>query len=660
MNDGPLARLIVPLRRWWWVVLALVTAVAVATVLTMPSPQEQAQRASGPDAESFRATHLLIRNDEAPTQLSFDLINLLARQGDLTNRIQAAAGDEYSSTDVLAVQLTTDSATGTMSIISEQRTPDRAEELAGVYASELVSFIDDRVRSTAESDFDRTVRDIAAVEDRIDEIQDELAAVAEDDPDRGLLQAELDGLLNDFSELRSQERALGSQLQGAAPSFVTLEDAVAVPVTGEEGTVSALRLPGRLWVRLLLLSAAAFVVGVVLVFAIDFLDVRLRTRRQVEDAFGLPVLADVPRRSKSSIRSDPLPALSDPGGATAEVLRALRLSISLAPTWHLTSLARAGGDGAIGAKTPVQLEREPRSIVVTSPLTGDGKSTLVANLAVSLAEGGKRVLVVDCDFRRPAVGAILDIDPGPGLREMTQADERPLTDLASPTAAANVAMVRSGSQGVTPPWFMAQARRLVERCTAMADIVIFDTGPITLTNEAAALLPLVDTSLLVVRAGRPTPEQARGTIEQFTQVSAHISGIVLVGSDSKRKYGYGYYRSENEGKRFGIGRGREGGERYDAAPAVWPDDPTPARMATGSEEDPEPSRDESTRDDDAVRDGDAPRDVDHARDTPPAAGDDPEADAPVEGPVPDADPGDRALDEVNVGGREPDEDGRRG
>jgi capsular exopolysaccharide synthesis family protein len=239
----------------------------------------------------------------------------------------------------------------------------------------------------------------------------------------------------------------------------------------------------------------------------------------------------------------------------------------------------------------VKLDHEPRSVVVTSTLTGDGKSTLAANLAVSVAEGGRRVLVVDCDFRRPAVGKVLEVDPGLGLRELAQIGERPLRDLASATIAPNVAMVRSGSRGVTPPWFMREAKELVERCLEMADYVIFDTGPITLTNEASALLPHVDTALMVVRSGKVATDQARGAIEQLTQVDARVSGIVLVSSNARHRYGYRYYRaagddtdgasSETTAPGITQDADRRGGSLWDTNRR--PDDPATAEDANGEE-----------------------------------------------------------------------------
>jgi capsular exopolysaccharide synthesis family protein len=401
----------------------------------------------------------------------------------------------------------------------------------------------------------------------------------EESAERRLLEADLTSLLEDYSMLRGQQRSLADQREGLVVGFQTLEEPSPVPVEDE---ADLLRLPNRPLLRYGLALVLSLVAGVAAVAGIDRVDTRIRSRRQAEDAFGLPVLAELPRRFRRHVERHPLPAHHDPGGVTAEILRALRLSIALAPTWHLTSL-KGDRKGIVGAKTPVRLEHEPRSIVVTSTLTGDGKSTLAANLAVSIAEGGRRVLVVDCDFRRPAVGQLLEVDPGLGLRELAQIDERPFRDLAAPTIAPNVAMVRSGSRGVTPPWFMREAGRLVERCAEMADVVIFDTGPITLTNEASALLPHVDTSLLVARAGKVATDQARGAIEQLTQVDAHVSGVVLVGSNGRRRYGYGYYRAEGaeEADTPGGADQRKVSDRQRRAGSLWhtnrPVEPVPRR-----------------------------------------------------------------------------------
>jgi capsular exopolysaccharide synthesis family protein len=582
MNDTGLLGYLAPLRRWWWIVVVAVILALGAAALTMPGGLGGDDRPA--EASSYEGTHLLIRNGEAPSQLTFELITLLSQQGDLVNRVADRLGGEVSMSEVQAVELVSDPLTETISVTAVRPTPEQTAAVASTYADELVKFLDERTLNTIENDLQRVTERRADVEQSVDEVQAELATLGLEDPDRPLLEAEQASLLEEFSQLRSQERSLSAQREGLAASFVTLEAPSPIPADGDD---ELLALPQRPLLRASIAAVLALVLSVGLVLLIDHLDKRVRTRREAEEAFGLPVLAELPKRSRRHMQAHKLPTFQDPGSATAEVVRALRLSIALAPTWHLTSLTR-DDSGAVGGKTPVRLEHQPRSIVITSAMTGEGKSTLAANLAVSIAEGGGRVLVVDCDFRRPAVGELLEVDAGVGLRELTRVDERPMYDLAAPTVAPNVAMVRSGSRGVTPSWFMGGVGELVRRCLEMADVVIFDTGPITLTNEASALLPHVDTGLLVVRAGRVGPDQARAAVEQLTQVDARVSGLVLVGPDASRRYGYGYYDQTAEDDTEAIGSsGAVGGEDD---PSPWgsnrPQDPDTAAEPRGEDDAP--------------------------------------------------------------------------
>jgi Mrp family chromosome partitioning ATPase len=544
MNDSPLASYLVPIRRWWWIVACCAALGLTVAWITLPTEDDIGER-RGPDASAgFEATHLIMRNPAATNQPSFELVELLAEQGSLRNQVLAQLDEGFVPADLEEVTVVADTETETISVTAVQAEPERAAALATSYAEEVVAFLEERTGSTVENDYQRVVQRIEEVQASIVDLEAELAELPEDDVGRRLLGADVDSLLEEYSSLRAQQRSLAAQRDGEVDGFVTLAAASPVPV---EDDAAVLALPTRPALRLAVLGLLGGVLGVGGVLGFDRLDTRVRTRGQAEEAFGLPVLAVLPRRSGRQAQRHPLPALHDPGGTTSEILRALRLSISLAPTWHLTTLTRGTG-GAVGSKTPVRLEQEPRSIVITSTLTGEGKSTLAANLAISLAEGGARVLVVDCDFRRPSVGKLLECDPGVGLRELAQLAERPLRDLASPTIASNVAVVRSGSRGVSPPWFMREAGELVRGCLGLADVVIFDTGPIMLTNEAAALLPYVDTGLFVVRAGRVATDQARDAVEQLTQLDATVSGLVLVGTSARRRYGSGYYHEQGDGE----------------------------------------------------------------------------------------------------------------
>ena len=540
MSDSPISRYFEPIRRWWWIVAATIVIAVAGALITLPEQVQLTEEELFAQATQFRATNILIRNPEQTTALSFELIQLLAQQGELTNRVVDRLEDQVSAGEVEAVELVTDADIGTLSITVVQDTPEDALRLSEVYTDELISFLDERAAGDLAAELDQVRREVEQLEASIDALQSEIAGLSPGATDRAVLEAELQVQIEAFAVARSRQQALESQIAGLEPSFTMLQPPSPVPVTeADEGV----RLPANPVTRVVGVTLLALIAGIVLALVIDALDTRIRTRRDAEEAFGLPVIAELPARSKSDREKDPLPVVSDQTGVTAEVMRALALSIELAPTWHLAALSR-DGDGALGTKTPENPDGPPKTMVVTSPLTGDGKSTLVANLAASLAEGGKQVLIVDCDFRRPAVGSFLEAVSGPGLRDLADVRDRPMDELISATSVPNVMLVRSGTRGVTPPWFRAQVGELVALAKKEADIVIFDTGPITLTNEASAIIPHVDTSILALRAGRVANDQAFGTVEQLTQVGARVSGIVLIGSEGRRRYGYGYYAPE--------------------------------------------------------------------------------------------------------------------
>jgi capsular exopolysaccharide synthesis family protein len=176
---------------------------------------------------------------------------------------------------------------------------------------------------------------------------------------------------------------------------------------------------------------------------------------------------------------------------------------------------------------------------VSSARDGEGKSTVAANLAASIAETGKRVLLVDCDFRRPTVGELLGVPAGPGLRELRELDGRHFAKAIVPTQVPNLALLRSGSAGIAPAWFLVEADWVVEQARDLADVVVIDSGPLLATNEAATLVRSVDALVLTTLSGRVTRSQARRTTEQLTRLGALVSGIVVIGADGRR--GYGYY-----------------------------------------------------------------------------------------------------------------------
>jgi capsular exopolysaccharide synthesis family protein len=187
------------------------------------------------------------------------------------------------------------------------------------------------------------------------------------------------------------------------------------------------------------------------------------------------------------------------------------------------------------------------SLVITSPLPGDGKTTTAANLAITLAQRGQRVLLVDADLRRGHIGTLLRSSKGPGYAEL-------LLGTADPLAAVRGLDVGYGQMlsyipaGHPPPQPAAllhseRTRALHAQFRAQYDVVIYDTPPVNAVSDAAILGKFVDTVLVVARAGSTATEALAFAVEQLRIARVSVRGIVLNDVDPRRDATYdGAYR----------------------------------------------------------------------------------------------------------------------
>jgi non-specific protein-tyrosine kinase len=184
-------------------------------------------------------------------------------------------------------------------------------------------------------------------------------------------------------------------------------------------------------------------------------------------------------------------------------------------------------------------DRPLQTIGVTSPAASEGKSTTVANLAVALAEGGQRVIVIDADLRRPGLHTLFGVDRQVGLATLLMGPEAqlPLQD----TVAAGVRLLPSGPSPANPLEALASLKfeHILSQARAQADIVLVDTAPAGALADAAVLAPRLDGMLLVISAGHTKRDLARRAREQLERVNANILGVVLTdvrGDDKLYRY----------------------------------------------------------------------------------------------------------------------------
>jgi capsular exopolysaccharide synthesis family protein len=194
------------------------------------------------------------------------------------------------------------------------------------------------------------------------------------------------------------------------------------------------------------------------------------------------------------------------------------------------------------------LDRPLRTIVVTSPGPEEGKSTTLANLAVTLAQAEKRVILVDCDLRHPSLHRVFGLKNGSGLTTMVVDDEAMGDPPLQETGVPGLSLLSSGPLPPNPSELLGSRRmqEIIAMLAQKADMVLFDAPPIIAVTDAAVLSSKVDGVLLVVKAGGTKREHARRAKALLEKVNAHLVGTVL--NNVKIDTSLHRYYAEQEGR----------------------------------------------------------------------------------------------------------------
>lgn len=270
-------------------------------------------------------------------------------------------------------------------------------------------------------------------------------------------------------------------------------------------------------------------IGVGLAVLKEVLDTRITSPAAVEERFKLATLAVVATDPEAKER--PLIVHDDPRSPRAEAFRRLRTNLQF-----------------------VDVDRRPRSIVITSALEGEGKTTSACNLAIALADAGIAVILIDGDLRRPAVGPYLGIEQAAGLTNVL-INQVSLDDALQPWG-------RTGKMHVLPagtlppnPSELLGSQHMHDLITTLEEraLVLIDAPPLLPVTDGAILSAQASGTLLVIRMNKTRREQVATAVDSLTNVGAHVFGTVLNMAPTKGpdayNYGYGYY-----GKYLASGR----------------------------------------------------------------------------------------------------------
>lgn len=267
-------------------------------------------------------------------------------------------------------------------------------------------------------------------------------------------------------------------------------------------------------------AAAAFiglVLGIAAALAADNLDQRISSVDDVEQ-LGVQVLGDIPLAGKGTdLNQLGTITLREPDHPVADAYQSLRTALQFV----------AVGNGV-------------QSILITSPNEGDGKSTTALNLASSLAQVGRRVVLADADLRRPRVHELLDSPREPGLTDLFFG--HPVGDiaLAGGLVPDRLLAIPAGTRPPSPASFLSSDgfEALAGGLRSAADVVVFDAPPVLPVADARSVASLVDGVILCVRVGRTSRPDLSKAIDALESSGGRLLGVLLVGSKVGR-HGYG-------------------------------------------------------------------------------------------------------------------------
>ncbi len=259
-------------------------------------------------------------------------------------------------------------------------------------------------------------------------------------------------------------------------------------------------------------------------------DGRLHGRRNLERAYSTSVLTEIPRVKGRARYNGYVAFLARPTGTVAEAYRVLRCAV----------LNRGKQNEAL-----------PRVFAVTSPQRRDGRSSVARNLAAALAESGRRVLLVDCDFGHPTAHFGVGIQPGTGLSDLLASPDpgARLAEVVQYAETPGVVVLSIGTRGGRQPGQLASGLpHLLEAAKRMVDVIVIDSEPLECAGDALDALEIADAVLIVARTGRTSRGTAKRTADLLERCGTKVAGLVLIGnvreSDARTPYLIG--RSEHD------------------------------------------------------------------------------------------------------------------
>ncbi|HUC61329.1 MAG TPA: polysaccharide biosynthesis tyrosine autokinase, partial [Alphaproteobacteria bacterium] len=262
------------------------------------------------------------------------------------------------------------------------------------------------------------------------------------------------------------------------------------------------------------------VVGMALAVVTELFDQGFRSLGQIESATGLPTLAMIPalKEGESEGKRPHEVAVERPNSSYGEAIRTLRTGLLL-----------------------TRIDHPPRTIMLTSSVPGEGKTSLALSLACSAARSAQKAIVIDCDFRHPNMHNYLEYPNKTGLTDFL-AGQASLEDVVEIDPRSGVHFITAGSRAPNPVDLLGsqEMKKLLARLSSLYDIVVIDAPPVLPVSDALVLVRIVDKTVYLVRWEKTKRDTALNGLKMLVEAGADIAGICLTQVDLKKHAQYYY------------------------------------------------------------------------------------------------------------------------
>ena len=395
-----------------------------------------------------------------------------------------------------------------LTITAQDGDPARAAAISNAMAEELIAASPDiqgqqqDFKASIQKDLQATQALITSTQASVEELTAQTDRTAAED-------AQLSSLQDRLATLRQTYATLLGFLNNDGSNFLSVIEPAVPPV---------IPVSPRPLISLLLGSVIGLMIAVALLFLIEYFDDTVKTASDVQHLLGLPTLGAISRIRRAGRGFDRLVALRSPRSHTAEAYRTLASNIDFA-----------------AIDSPI------RTLLVTSSEPGEGKTFCAANLAIVIAQSGKRVLLVDADLRDPDIHNVFKVPNRLGLTDLLRTGGANAPEAILPTDVERLQILTAGIPPAIPAELLGSKRMhaVLERLRADVDLVIVDSPPVRVVADPAVLSSFVDATVLVIESGRSRRGPVREAAEALARANARVLGVVLNRLAQKPSSGYG-------------------------------------------------------------------------------------------------------------------------